>query len=131
MDVQKRSGSANYVAKKAYEDCANAYIKNCQRFEVPVDPNVVIALLTGWSLLAPTKHRFTEGSLLPLMGLLDDNLHVKKLNLASIGMNDVRYRAGGNGDSNARVLSQILRSNKSIEGGSCKCNWTVLRKCVT
>ena len=113
--MESKAGE-QYAAKKQCEDNANAYIKNCQRFEVGVDPNVVIALLTGWSILSPTKHKFMEGSLLPLLGLLDDNEHIKKLSLSSIGMNDVRYRAGGNGDSNARVLSQILRSNKSIEG---------------
>jgi len=116
-----------YLSKKQGEDNANAYIKNCQRFDVTVDPNVVIALLTGWSILQPTKHKFSEGSLLPLMGLLDDNEHIKKLSLASLGMNDARYRAGGNGDSNARVLSQILQRNKSIRGA---CVLTCLPACV-
>ena len=115
MDVASEKGE-KYLVKRKLEDNANAYIKNCQRYEVPVDPNVVIAFLTGWTILAPTKHKFMEGSLLPLLGLLDNNEHVRKLSLASIGMTDVRYRAGGNGDSNARVLSQILRTNTTIEG---------------
>ena len=107
--------SIDYVQRKQCEDNANAYIKNCKRFEIQIDPNVVAALLTGWRVMQPTKDKFKEGGLLPLMGLLDDNQHVRKLNLASSGMNDPRYRSAGNGDSNARILAQILRNNKSIQ----------------
>ena len=107
--------SVDYTQRKQWEDNANAYIKNCKRFEIQIDPNVVAALLTGWRVLQPTKDKFKEGGLLPLMGLLDDNQHVHKLNLSSSGMNDPRYRSAGNGDSNARILAQILRVNKSIQ----------------
>lgn len=39
--------------------------------------------------MQPTK-TFNEGALLPLMEILEDNNHIKKLNLASSGMHDAR-----------------------------------------
>lgn len=73
-------------------DCiaaADNYVKNCKKFEVTVDPSVVIALRTGWSILKPSKTH-GEGSLLPLMGILENNNHVTKINLEDISMIDGR-----------------------------------------
>lgn len=69
---------------------ADTYVKNCKKFEVTVDPNVVIALRTGWNILKPSKTH-GEGSLLPLMGILDENNHVTKINLEDISMKDGRF----------------------------------------
>lgn len=44
--------------------------------QVPVDPSVVISLKTQWEVLQPTQ-AFSEGSMLPLAGVLDGNKHVK------------------------------------------------------
>ena len=75
---------------------------------------MVIALKTGWTILQPTKG-FNEGAMLPLLDILDENTTIKKLNLASAGMHDARYRSKGNGNSNARVVNSILNKNTSIE----------------
>ena len=90
------------------------YIENCHRFDIKVDPSVVIALKTGWTILQPTKG-FNEGAMLPLMDILDKNKTIKKLNLASAGMHDARFRSKGNGNSNARIVNTILTNNTSIE----------------
>ncbi len=68
---------------------AENYISNCKKFEVDVDPSVVIALSTGWNILKPSKSH-GEGSLLPLMGILEDNKHITKINLADVTMQDGR-----------------------------------------
>ena len=94
---------AAYIASKRAEEYAMAYIKNCRRFEVPIDPNVVITLLTQWDTLSPTRQHFSEGAMLPLMGVLDTNEHIRTLNLSSAGMCNPTFRAGGNGNSNAKV----------------------------
>ena len=99
---------------KLWQRNAEDYIKNCKIFELHVDPNVVIALQTGWDKLQPSK-RFGEGGLLPLMPILDMNNHIKKLNLASSSMHDARFRGAGNGNANARVLNHILKQNTSID----------------
>ena len=65
-------------------------------------------------MLQPTK-QFSEGAMLPLLGVLDDNDHVVNLNLADTSMQDRRFRFRGNGNSNARILNFILKENKSIE----------------
>ena len=46
---------------------AELYIENCQRFNVPIDPSIVIALQTEWHIIMPSKS-FGEGGMLPLMG---------------------------------------------------------------
>lgn len=96
------------------EENANQYIANCKRFHIAIDPSVVIALQTGWHILQPTR-RFTEGSMLPLMGILEENQLVTKLNLANVTMIDSRFRAAGNGNSNCRILSHILQHNQWIK----------------
>lgn len=68
---------------------ADQYINNCKRFELQVDPSVVIALKSDWNILQPTKN-FSEGSMLPLMGVLDSSDHITKVNLANVGMYDSR-----------------------------------------
>lgn len=93
---------------------AEQYIKNCEQFDLNVDPSVVIALKTNWPVLQPSK-QFGQGAMLPLMGILEQNNHVVKLNLSSTSMQDSRYRASGNGNSNARALSSILRMNYTIK----------------
>ncbi len=70
-------------------DLAAKYILNCQRFELQVDSSVLISLKTEWSLLQPTKN-FSEGAMLPLMGILDTSKTITKVNLANVAMNDSR-----------------------------------------
>ena len=65
-------------------------------------------------MLQPTKY-FKEGAMLPLLGVLDQNTHIRNLNLAETAMQDHRLRFSGNGNSNARVLNFIMRKNTSIE----------------
>lgn len=72
------------------EEAAENYIVNCKKFEITVDPSVVIALKTGWSLLQPSR-KFTEGSMLPLMNILDDYPSLTRLNLSNITMQDSRF----------------------------------------
>lgn len=109
-DDQSQEPSGN---SKKVLDPAEQYIKNCSQFELNVDSNVVIALRTRWNILKPTSN-FDEGAMLPLMGVLDDNKHITKLNLAASSMQS-RFRTMGNGNSNARVLSSILCNNNTIE----------------
>lgn len=56
-----------------------------------------------WTILQPTKS-FNEGAMLPLMDILEDNTHIKKLNLASSGMHDARY------------IVQVTQSIKFVAG---------------
>lgn len=95
-------------------DPSEEYILNCAKFDLKVDANVVIALKTRWEILKPTQ-QFNEGALLPLMGILDKDKTITKLNLSGVSMQDSRYRAAGNGNSNARVLRSILERNKYIQ----------------
>ncbi|CAM9725919.1 unnamed protein product [Pylaiella littoralis] len=90
-----------------------AYIRNCRAYDVPVDPSVVVSLKTEWEVLQPTM-AFSEGSMLPLAGVLDSNKHVKKLRLRGTGSTRRRAVAGG-GNSNARVLRHILSRNDTVE----------------
>ncbi len=41
--------------------------------------------------MQPTK-QFNDGAMLPLMGVLDSNKHVRALKLATAGMHDARFR---------------------------------------
>lgn len=107
-----RSPSVEFARK--CEEAATQYIENCKRFDIIVDPSVVIALKTGWSLLQPSR-RFTEGSMLPLLGILDNCDTITKLKLTNITMQDSRFRLAGNGNSNARVLRYILERNIWVE----------------
>lgn len=103
------------IADEERERDLNQYLENCAKFGVKVDPSVCITLATGWSILRLSKESSSEGSLLPLMGILEGNPHIKKVDLKSIAMSDYRFRSAGNGNSNARVLSTILQENHSIE----------------
>lgn len=91
------------------------YLENCEKFGVQVDPSVCITLQTGWDILRLSKSISTEGSLLPLMGILENNQHVRKIDLQNISMSDYRFRCVGNGNSNARVLRNILIGNDTVE----------------
>lgn len=93
---------------------AESYIQNCQSYGLIIDPNVVISLQTGWDKMQPSK-QFGEGAMLSLLGVLENNNHIKRLNLSSSSMQDSRFRAGGNGNSNARILNMILKKNQHIE----------------
>ena len=64
--------------------------------------------------MQPTK-KLNEGGLLPLIGILDSNTHIQKLNLASAAMKDEKFRSAGNGNSNARVLNLILKKNSALK----------------
>lgn len=97
------------------KQAAEKYINNCKKFEIKIDANVVISLMTGWNILHPTKESFSEGSMLPLRDILDHNDHITKINLSSVAMHYSRYRYAGNGNSNARILKEIISSNRSIE----------------
>ena len=90
------------------------YIQNCKTFDITVDPSVVIALLTGWDKLKPTK-KFGEGDMLSLMGILEKNDHIKQLDLGSLTMHDKTFAGAGNCTSNARILAKILQQNHTIE----------------
>eukprot|EP01041_Mallomonas_annulata_P009973 gene9973-20735_t len=98
------------------DKAAEQYIKNCKLFELDIDPGVVIALKTShtsrWKIMQPTK-KLSEGGLLPLMGILEENDHIEKLNLTSAAMKD-KYKSPGNGNSNARVLNLMLRKNSTV-----------------
>lgn len=78
-----------------------------------VDPSIVITLRTKWYVMQPTKS-FCEGYLLPLAGILDHNGFIRRMNLSGTGVTNVKPMAG-NGDSNARVLHQVLMTNTAIE----------------
>jgi hypothetical protein len=47
----------------------------------------------SWHIMQPTKN-FSEGSMLPLFGIMENNEHIKKLNLSSLAMHDTRYGTG-------------------------------------
>lgn len=70
---------------------SDVYIENCKRFNINIDPSVVIALRTGWSVLQPTR-KFSEGSMLPLMGILESCESITKVNLSNVAMIDQRYK---------------------------------------
>lgn len=113
-DVSPYPKSPSIEFARKCEESAAQYIENCKRFDIIVDPSVVIALKTGWSLLQPSR-RFTEGSMLPLLGILDNCDTITKLKLTNITMQDSRFRLAGNGNSNARVLRYILGRNVWVE----------------
>jgi hypothetical protein len=89
-------------------------------------------VLRSWYMMQPTK-RFQDGSMLPLLGVLEHNKHIRSLKLAMTSMHDARFRlkffihlhsgsflsfinrTSGNGNSNARVLNRILKANDVIE----------------
>ncbi len=58
--------------------------------------------------------------MLPLLGVLENNDHVKHLDLTSATMQDERFCRVGNGNSNARILSLILKENTSLESVTLK-----------
>lgn len=99
------------TARRQVNDVDN-YISNCQKFGLKIDPNVVIALQTGWNVLRPTKSAFDDGSMLPLMEILEESKNITKVNLSDVSMQIYNYP--GNGNSNARALMQILKKNNSI-----------------
>ena len=70
-------------------DRSEAYLQNCKQFDLQPDSSVLIALKTNWPILQPTKN-FSEGSMLPLMGILDDSATITKVNLSNVAMNDSR-----------------------------------------
>jgi hypothetical protein len=74
---------------------------------------IVIGLRTGWNRLQPSRHIFSEGSMLPLLGVLDQNTSITHLNLSDSVTNITH--SNGNGNSNARALSFILRRNTAIK----------------
>lgn len=99
------------TTRRQVNDVEN-YISNCQKFGLKIDPNVVIALQTGWNVLRPTKSAFDDGSMLPLMEILEESKNITKVNLSDVSMQIYNYP--GNGNSNARALMQILKKNNSI-----------------
>lgn len=88
------------------------YINNCKKFGLITDPSVVISLRTGWDILKPTKS-FDDGSMLALMDILNNDKNITKYNLSDISMRT--YRSTGNGNSNARALVEILKSNNTVK----------------
>lgn len=63
-----------------------------------------------WDILQPSKS-FSEGGLLPLSDILGKNKKIKKLYLG----NNRKLSTFGNGNSNARILKNILKENNVIE----------------
>jgi len=51
--------------------------------------------------------------MLPLKSILENNNYVTNINLSSISMNE--NRSAGNGNSNARILKDILQKNSNIK----------------
>jgi Haemolysin-III related/Leucine Rich repeat len=98
--------------QKRYQANVSTYIANCKKFGVTIDSSVVISLQSGWDLLQPSN-QFAEGAMLPLIGILEENDHIRKVNLNSVGMR--RWPASGNGNSNARALRSIIKKNTTIE----------------
>jgi hypothetical protein len=94
------------------EDEVEAYVNNCKKYNLHIDPGVVITFKTKWHILQPTS-TFSEGSILPLMGVLDHNKYIKHLKLSSSTAHQRNF--AGNGNTNARCLNTILRNNTSIE----------------
>lgn len=90
VEEHERSMSPSIEFSKRCIDLAEQYLQNCRQFDITVDPSVVIALRTGWSILQPSR-KFTEGSMLPLLGILDNCSRITKLNLSNITMQDSRY----------------------------------------
>jgi channel protein (hemolysin III family) len=90
------------------------YVENCKECGVAPDMSVLVTLSTGWHVLKPSKN-FCEGSMLPLMGVLDENEHVEKFVMNGAGMYSARKPAAGNGNSNARVLGKILQMNRVMK----------------
>ena len=62
------------------DSSSNIYINNCQKYDIKVDPSILIALETKWKVLQPTK-LFGEGHLIPLREILQDNDHIEILRL--------------------------------------------------
>ncbi len=109
--VQKAPASSGTAIDD--DSLCEVYASNCSKLGLSVDPSVYIALQTGWDVMKPSS-RFAEGDVQPLIGVLDKASFVRKLNLESTGMVDSRYRASGNGNSNARALVSILEKNDQI-----------------
>ncbi len=63
--------------------------------------------------MKPTKS-FCEGSLLPLMKILEINLYVTTLKLDGAAIDSTQKPAAGNGNSNARILGHVLKNNSVI-----------------
>lgn len=91
---------------------AQKYIENCAKYNLAVDPGVVISLRTEWHVLQPTT-QFSEGSMLPLLDVLNHTNYIRHLKLASSAMQS--NRSAGNGNTNARCLYFILKNNEYIE----------------
>lgn len=106
-EIKKKDGNIDSTT------LVQKYIQNCKRFDISIDPNVVIALTTQWEIIQPTK-KMCEGGLLPLIDILENNKIIKKINLASSAMQDSRYGLPGAGNANARALKTILSGNNSI-----------------
>lgn len=105
--------AVSFGVREYQEMEAERYMENCRKYGMACDPNVVITLRTGWAVLQPTK-AFGQGSMLPLMDILDENTTVEKVVLRGVGM--IRQkRSAGNGNSNARVLNHILQRNNTIK----------------
>jgi hypothetical protein len=103
-DNTKAIAAKAVAVASSNERQAERYIENCKKFDVTIDPSVVIALKTGWSIMKPTM-RSREGCMLPLMDILAENDHVSEINLSN---------QRGDGNSNARVLNEILQANKTV-----------------
>lgn len=96
----------------SYPDFSDEYADECRRYGVPVDPSVVITLKTRWPILQPTSG-FTDGHLLPLIGVLSKAHFIHTLKLHALGSSNA-HRVHGSGNSNARALRDILVRNKGI-----------------
>eukprot|EP00993_Chasmostoma_nieuportense_P000614 NODE_1566_length_1456_cov_61.454477_g1485_i0.p1 GENE.NODE_1566_length_1456_cov_61.454477_g1485_i0~~NODE_1566_length_1456_cov_61.454477_g1485_i0.p1 ORF type:complete len:439 (+),score=151.06 NODE_1566_length_1456_cov_61.454477_g1485_i0:63-1319(+) len=84
------------------------YLRNCDQYRMSVDPSVVIALETGWSHLS-IHQGCVEGCLLPLGPILATNTTITHLHLIPF-----KTMQCGSGDTNAKILAEILEKNTTI-----------------
>eukprot|EP00927_Polykrikos_kofoidii_P038777 TRINITY_DN33193_c0_g1_i1.p1 TRINITY_DN33193_c0_g1~~TRINITY_DN33193_c0_g1_i1.p1 ORF type:complete len:544 (-),score=42.02 TRINITY_DN33193_c0_g1_i1:162-1793(-) len=90
---------------------AAAYIAECHRYSCAVDPTVVIGLQFGSDSIHISSNVPFEGCLLPLYPILVRSTVVRALSLEVVSVK----RARGVGNSNAKILGQILSHNHLIE----------------
>jgi hypothetical protein len=58
------------------EPIVKKYVENCKKYQIAIDPSVVISLLSGWKKLQPTV-RFGEGEMVGSIAqrLIDSFVH--------------------------------------------------------
>ena len=94
------------------------YVSRCKAFKMPIDPSVLTCLETNWHILALSPNYAIEGALLPLLDVLGGQnpscTHIRELRI--IPAPSLRYarQLTFSGDTDARCLSKIFATNKTI-----------------